>query len=85
MSTVVFVDAVPGYEDVVEAALEDLEPIRALVREKSGNHDLAILLEMEDAGEVKRFLMNDVRTLSGLKGYRQVDEPDADLLQRLEA
>lgn len=85
MTTVILVDAAPGFEDSVEVSLGDLEEVSSVVRENVRNHDLAALLDIEDPAELQRFLTNEVRTLGGLQGYKQVDEPDPDLLARLEA
>ncbi len=84
MTTVVLVDAVPGFEDAVASDLRDLEHVSKVVSLKRGNNDLGVLVDLDDPGEVQRFLINEIRTLSGLAGYEEVEDPSKELLSDLE-
>lgn len=85
MTTVVLVDAVPGFEDSVAADLRDLEHVVSVVSLKRGNNDLGVLVDLEDPAELQRFLINEIRTLSGLAGYEEVETPSEELLSELKA
>lgn len=85
MSTVVLVDAAPGFEDSVEAELTGLEAVQSIVAENHRNFDLAVLLDLDDPGEVETFLTNKIRMETGVQDVRQVDAPDEALLKRLGA
>lgn len=71
-------DAVPGYEDAVGSALEALEPVTEVVRERHGNHEFEVAVETEDREALERFLTNELHHLSGARGYERVDGPTPD-------
>lgn len=85
MTTVVLVDAAPGFEDSVEAELEDLEAVQSIVAEKERNFDLAVLVDIDDPGDLSTFITNEVRMETGVQDVREVEVPDEGLLQRLQA
>lgn len=84
MSKVVLVDAAPGYVDVVEAELSELEVVRSIVAEKDRNFDLALLVDIDDAGDLETFLTNEIRMETGVQDVRTVEAPDEQLLSRLQ-
>lgn len=82
MKAIVLINAAPGFEDPVEAALDDLDAVLSQTPENQGNYDIAALLEGEDANEIQD-AMNALRHESGIQGLQVVESPDDDLLARL--
>lgn len=82
MKAILRVNAAPGYEAAVEAALMDLEGVFEVVEDKVGNHDLAAAMEVEDADRL-RAIENAIRHETGVQGVERETAPDQDLLDRL--
>lgn len=82
MKAIVRIDAAPGFEDGVEAALREMEGVFNVVAEKEKNFDLVAGLEAEDANAVQD-VENAIRHESGVQGIERVDAPEDTLLRRL--
>lgn len=82
VKTIVRIDAAPGFEDGVEAALRDMDAIFNVVSEKEKNFDLVAGVEAEDANAI-RDVENAIRHESGVQGIERVDAPEDALLKRL--
>lgn len=82
VKAIVLVDAAPGYEDQVEAALDDLDPVVSRTREKQDNFDIAALVEGENENAVQD-AMNAIRHESGVQGLKIERDPGASLKKRL--
>ena len=85
MQAVVLVDAAPGFEDGVEAALRQFHGVLRVTRLKDRNYDMAVLLDVEDAAAVTKFMTNQVRLVTGVSGIERVERPSPELLRRLTA
>lgn len=83
MKAIVRIDAAPGFEDTVEAALRDTSGVFNVVSEKQKNFDLVAGLRADDANGI-RDIENAIRHESGVQGIERVDAPDETLLQRLQ-
>lgn len=81
MRVVVRVDAVPGFENAVEANLRRVKGVTAVARQKVGNFDLVALVEVADAAVFERLMSNELRTISGVRGLEHIEEPGADVLR----
>lgn len=82
MRAVVHIDAAPGFEDSVEAALSGTDGVFRVVNEKAGNFDLAAGIQAPDANGIQD-LENEIRHESGVQGLQRLDSPGQQLLDRL--
>lgn len=82
MKAVVRIDAAPGFEDSVEAAVAEIDGVFSVVPDKEGNFDLVAGLEAPDANGIQD-TENAIRHETGIQGLERVDAPDKTLLRRL--
>lgn len=82
MKAILRVNAAPGYEAAVEAALMDLEAVFGVVEDNVGNFDLAAAIHAEDADSL-RSIETAIRHETGVQGLERETAPDQDLLDRL--
>lgn len=83
MKVVVRIDAAPGFEDTVEAALSDVEGVFNVAVDNEGNFDLVAGLEADDANGLQD-TENAIRQESGVQGVKRLDDPEASILERLQ-
>jgi DNA-binding Lrp family transcriptional regulator len=83
MKVVVRVDAAPGFETAVEQNLRRAKSVVAVGRQKLGNYDLVVLVDVPDDAGLERVLSNELRTISGVRAIERVAEPDASILKTL--
>lgn len=84
MQAVVLVNAAPGFEEAVEAALRKVEGVTGVARVKKQNYDLAALVDVADEAEIRLVVDSRIRRLSGVQGAELVESPSGKLLSRLE-
>lgn len=72
------VDAVPGYEDAVESELADHDEVVTVARERHGNHEFEVVVELKDEAALEAYLANELHHVSGARGYERVDGPTPD-------
>lgn len=82
MKAIVLINAAPGFEDGVQAALDGMEHVLTHTLENRGNYDIAALLSGEDANEIQD-AMNAIRHESGVQGLELLKDPETSLLDRL--
>ncbi len=84
MASVYYVDAIPGKEEAVQASLGEIEEVQGVERIKEGNYDIAILVDLDEPGELSKWETNALRRVSASPGFKRVEDPDSTLVDRLQ-
>lgn len=82
VKVIIRIDAAPGFEDGLAAAIQQMEGVFKIVEDKARNFDFVAGIEAEDANAI-RDIENAIRHESGVQGVSRVEAPDDALLARL--